>query len=344
MKRFMLFWAVLLPFGLLSQNLVKNGDFEGYGHPPYDLDEISRCYNWDAGNTDPVYNWPEYYNSDSPYPVGIPESIYGYKQADSSVYRWSSNSPYNAYSGIVTYGTTGENNRTHLTGDFLNLPGPQIKKGVKYYFSIRVSLSDTSRWATGLQIYLSQSDIDRNTNPAPTNNIYHAAYQKPILDTKWVTWAGSFVANADYDGFAIGNFIRDDLTPTYYRDKCTDTIPDGANDTLFIPPCSAPFAYYYIDNVCISENPNECERATTITNHMITGQQAEINRPKITVYPNPATNIIQWDALLDAELINQSGQVVSSCLECRSMDVSTLARGLYCFRLDRSYTGLILLN
>lgn len=276
MKFCIIFIICISFFGLnaqtLTTNLIKNPDLEGHGGCPSSPDEITRAFNWDPGNQDPAFLFPEYFNRCGINGFDIPDTLqpasgdtipYA-RAADSIIYPWSSFNPYDGHAGIVTFSGDFPNARTHLSGDFLNAPGRVIQGGNQYFWSMRIAMHPLSGWATGISILLSQDDVNYDTNPAQTNNLSNALFNQPILDTNWVTVSGTFFAFADYDGFSIGNHLDDDITALVNLERCQDTIIDPYGDPMPVPPCTLPFAYYYIDNVCISITNGVCDNMTTV--------------------------------------------------------------------------------
>src|SRR5690606_21827151 len=95
----------------------------------------------------------------------------------------------------------------------------------------------------------------------PQNNadIEHNEF---ISDTaNWILIEGWFTADSMYNWLAIGNF---------YDDQQTNTIELGWEDHC----C----AIYYIDNVCVTKNPTDCDYLLSVKDE---------NENKIKVIPNP---------------------------------------------------------
>ena len=259
--------ALALAGQTITTNIVKNPDFEARSRCAFNNDEITRALNWDPGNVDPLYIWPEYYNSCSNgSSVGIPFQQYGKRKPDSTVYSWSSPNPYNGYAGIITHSEFGNNSRTHLSGDFLNKPWFLIQANKVYYWSMRVRREYKCNYATSIGIQLSNQDVSLAMNPALTNDTFAIHWPNAIVDTGWVTIAGEFTANDNYDGFSIGNFYTD-----------TTNRPEEINSN------GIQYAYYYIDNVCISSSPNVCDSQITA------GIGPKESGSKVAIYPNPCT-------------------------------------------------------
>jgi hypothetical protein len=96
-----------------------------------------------------------------------------------------------------------------------------------------------------------------------------------IVDSvNWVKISGSFIADSSYKFVEIGNFLTD---------LNTDTVIIGSPSTFFdLSPGYA--SYYYIDDICVSEDSVTCNLSTDIIDYEI--------MDRIQIFPNPANNII----------------------------------------------------
>lgn len=72
----------------------------------------------------------------------------------------------------------------------------------------------------------------------------------------------------------------------------------------------------------------------------------ERNKEKITVFPNPATELLKWELertmpVSEAAILNIQGQklIISKDTDSRQLDISRLAPGAYILRIqtDKSY-------
>ena len=104
-------------------------------------------------------------------------------------------------------------------------------------------------------------------DPVPTTIGYaHINYPDIISDTvAWTLVSGSFVADSAYRFVSIGN---------HFSNSETDTLP-------FATGISYPVGFSFIDNVCVSTDPEGCPMATGVRDSSVIS---------MTVYPNPATD------------------------------------------------------
>lgn len=223
MKSF-LFVILLISNISFAQNLVPNPGFEMYDTCPNTVGQFNFTTNWNI-----LYNSPDYYNSCCTNPlVSVPYNMLGYQYADSG----------NAYAGFWCY---SDPLYREIIGTQLTSP---LVVGQKYYvrFRINLSLNYNSNSAcdkVGLRFTTVQHSP---TNPPPINNTADIYTTNIITDTlNWTTVSGSFIANAAYSFIEIGNFF------------------DNANTNIqVIRFQNSDYAYYYIDNVCISTDSMEC--------------------------------------------------------------------------------------
>ena len=105
-------------------------------------------------------------------------------------------------------------------------------------------------------------------NPPPENNFAHVYTDSIITDTtNWFTIAGSFVADSTYSNIILGIF---------FDNNNVDTL------RLFKPNCDV-FAYYFIDDVCVSSDSLTCVNPVSII-------EPVIDNDSFNIYPNPATD------------------------------------------------------
>ncbi len=228
----------LIIFKSNAQNLVPNPSFEEYTVcPPGNSTNISYLpTGWNIN-----INSADYFNVCAPIytQVSIPTNAWGFQY------------PYlgNAYCGF--YGNTKTftgNDARELFGCELLTP-LQIQK--KYYVSFEINLSNTSTCATNKIGILLTNNLYGDTIMNPNsivNNFSHFYSTDIISDTnKWITVEGSFVADSSYNYLLIGNFYNS----TYF-------------DSISFNGDSFCGTYYYIDNVCISEDSLTCNNGTSV--------------------------------------------------------------------------------
>ena len=118
-------------------------------------------------------------------------------------------------------------------------------------------------------------------NPCPIDNFTHINETSIIADTiNWARISGTFIADSSYQYIAIGNF---------FDDQHTDTIHIRDSDTTI-----ENFAYYYIDNVCVSEDSLECLIINNVNDFK--------EKIKLIIYPNPFNDKLTFENESDESL------------------------------------------
>lgn len=222
MNNLVLYIIILSAFILkinAQQNLVPNPSFEDTVNCPisFGISEVNLWFSPNLGTPDSFHSCSEDF--------GVPENVWGNQESYSGL----------AYAGIGTFLDSDVNVREYIGVELIS---PLIGNK-KYYFSFYISLGDIFQFATkGLELATSESQINQsNTTVLSAVNVVF--YQdKFITDTKkWVNISGSFVANGNESYIYIGNFSTE-----------TDTLEVN-------PSATYPDSYYFIDNVCISDQP-----------------------------------------------------------------------------------------
>ncbi len=203
------------PCDIKAQNLITNGSFETYT-------TTFLPQNWDALGS------PDYFNTAFPVTstwYNVPNSYFGYCSAKHG----------NAYMGFATYDSLNPNIREYP----VQLLKQALEKDSTYCISFYVSRADGSEIATGNMGVLF-------TPVMPVLNIMmvtatpQLVWPSIITDTvNWVYLSQTYKANGYEQYITIGNFSDDATNPIQYI-KPTKKIP-----------FSTPFAYYYIDSVCL---------------------------------------------------------------------------------------------
>lgn len=245
-----------------SQNLVPNPSFEENTYCPNFFGNFEVNY-WQS------YLTADYYNSCCTTGiVSVPFNFLGTQNASSL----------NAYCGLYSF------TRTTTAPDYREFIGTQLVNplilGQKYYVSLKVTLADSSNCATNnLGILFSTQSINFGYNPLiQTFNFAHINSSSIITEKeKWITIADTFIADSTYKYVYIGNFFD------YFH---TDTL------LLYTSACNPYYcfdstecnAYYYIDDICISNDSLECDVSSRI--------QLNKSSKLLNIYPNPANNIL----------------------------------------------------
>jgi hypothetical protein len=335
--RLMVFFllAFTLNVNMRAQNLVPNPSFEQHTACPYSDDQVPFSTGWqNYGAT------PEYFNSCATYfPYSVPSNIWGSYQTASSG---------NAYCGFYAYSYMGHfishsANIREIIGRQLSSP---LKIGNQYYVSIKVSLA--YNYSTGsANCATNNIGVKFSTNPinygdsvhvaSPlVNNFAHIYETSIITDTvNWTTISGSFIADSAYDYILLGNF---------FDSIHTDTVP--------INPAMHYYcrAYYYFDDICISESPNDCG---------ITGEGFYNAQLPIAIYPNPfnkITEIILSDAIINEDdekvllIYGMSGNLINKEIISNKrfqLDAGNLSPGVYLLQirtLKQNYNEKIIIT
>jgi hypothetical protein len=307
MKKTILFFTILLfCYQANAQiNLVPNPSFEDYDTCPDYEGEVYRNTNWSSygGSSD-------YFNSCSiswNYHVGVPKNVFGFQKAASG----------SAYCGLISFvNSTPYINLKEFIG--CELINPLII-GEKYFISFKVSLSDSSHFATNKIGALFTNIKYSESFEVPIQNHSTIFSSQVITDTSnWVKISGSFISDSTYKYIVIGNFFKDSNT----------IINRVISDTL------SPFqeAYYYIDDVCVSTD------STFAYNYIYTGSENVFtNKTNEIIYPNPANDLITFSLPPSTnciEIRNLIGQTiywenVDPNINSYTKNISSLPNGLY---------------
>jgi hypothetical protein len=231
---FLLTGCVLLLFAGLSVqaqgNLVPNPSFESYTACPVNNGTIVQTGNWynpNGGSTD-------YFNSCVPAngTFGLPQNYAG------------SQSAYNngaAYAGVVAcMSAGGPSYREYLQTQLIS----PLMAGQTYYLSFYVSAAEIDGVVTAdFGAYLSATALSQVTpfNFTVTPQVANPPGQFLNDTLNWTLISGSYVAAGGEQYITIGNF-KDDASTS------RDTV-DFSNPYI---------CYYYIDEVCLSLNPQTC--------------------------------------------------------------------------------------
>jgi len=237
-----------------GQNLVPNPSFEDFSDCPFFIGVMTPVNHWETyGNS------PDYYNACAEEAITVPDAFVGYQYPRTG----------NAMAGIVTYvweqAPGWPDYRENIGAELLDT----LEIGQEYYVSMHINLSGfLPDWqiiaANKTGIRFSTVKYDSLTPPLP-NNFAHIFTDSIVTDTvQWLQVSGSFIADSAYSHIVIGNFF-DELE--------TDTLIFGGL------PFGGSGAYYFIDDVCVSENASDCE--------LITSTQEYRSQLKFSIYPNP---------------------------------------------------------
>lgn len=146
-------------------------------------------------------------------------------------------------------------------------------------------------------------------NPAPVDNFAHLKLDTLLTDTvNWHKISGSFIADSNYQYVSIGNF---------YDASNTDTL-------IFLP--FPLYAYYYIDDICVTTD--------SLFNETWTGLQ-NLKLNEVHIWPNPIQNYFQFSAkqqIDEVTIYDSRGKLIKSenvnALEGR-IEFDVLSEGIY---------------
>ena len=250
--------AITLAITVNAQNLVPNPSFEEYVNCPYSTAEFqSQVVDWYSFSST-----PDYFNicsNELEGFAGVPSNGWGYQYPVSG----------NAYGAAISYVHYAANTR-----EYIACPINPLTIGEQYYVMFYISLCDGGvladwRCATnhfGLKFFKDPS-YNSDSNPYTPQNTADVGYDQMFTDTtNWHLVEGWFTADQNYNWIALGNF---------YDDLHTDTLRLGSPENE-LNEC---IAIYYIDNVCISANPADCQ-------YLLSAHQND-HSLNIDIYPNP---------------------------------------------------------
>ncbi len=300
------FCCFIFPTILYAQNLVPNPSFEEYTDCPTDQDEIFKVKEWTSyGNSSDYFNSCDKILYGEGF--GVPSNLLGYQIPQKG----------EGYCGLYTY--YPPEYREFIGTKLISSLIPQKK----YFVSIKVSIANRSQCATNNIGILFSTKGYSETSPAPINNRAQIYSQSILSDSaQWNIISGSFIADSAYDYLIAGNFFKDDLTDT---------------TELWWSQGNLCWSYYYIDDICVSDDSLECNLFNSVTNHF--------TNEEIDIYPNPALTKIFISSRENAsiKIINILGEEVKSFSINRNINVnvSDLPIGLYFFIIKTNTNSFI---
>jgi len=253
--------AYLLPISLIifttivhqsvGQNLVPNWDFESYNSCPVGPSQITNVIPWGTPDT----ATPDYYNicytpfPPPPFPpigpsMDVPSNIQGWQQARSGV----------GYVGIISAEKTFSFNTDYREYLQVQLNTPLVI-GQTYCVNFYWSLADNSpHYVEEIGVYFSNTQINLQQSAALPFIPQLEQTGTPMDDTtNWVSFQQSYLAAGGEQYIIIGNF-RNPSNTTLGNTGITCNIQNGG--------C---FAYYYIEDVCVSADSICCSPPCSIS-------------------------------------------------------------------------------
>ncbi len=244
MKPRLILFFVMLTLTALGQNLVPNPSFEEYSECPRIITQtkLEGLNDW----FQPGVGSADYYNRCGRKVCGVPSNMLGVHEPRTG----------NGYAGIICF------LHEHKMGDYreyLEVPlKERLSKGHRYCVQLHVSLAQTSLYAVSnidvlFSRFVVKSDVDKCMEQTP-----QLSYQSETPITNELGWqeiSWIFVAEGGERFMTIGNF---------HTDKHTHTTPikraeyEPGNALMPLPE-----AYYYLDDVGVSDITGQAERDDT---------------------------------------------------------------------------------
>ncbi len=295
-------------------NLVPNPSFEQYDTCPFNDEQIRFASPW----FQPTTGSSDYFNSCStpPTAVDVPLNMIGSQNAKTGV----------AYAGVFTYYDTTLY-REYIEVQLIN----PLTSSVKYFVTFNVSLGDNMHFASNnIGIHFSTDSV-LNSNYLNLTYTPQVVHSNVITDTAgWTLITGEYIATGGEKFITIGNFSND------------------AGTTYTPAPSSSPpnvdflAAYYYIDDVCVSNDSTICYLGTGIF---------EPSASSIWIYPNPVKDYLHIKAnekILRMKIFSAIQSINIELPDINSdsyyYSFSELPQGIYFFQIETmngSYTKKI---
>jgi hypothetical protein len=269
---------------------------------------------------------PDYFNTcTSNSDVSVPNNWGGYQQPASG----------DAYCALGTYSSAfGGVNVREFIGSALSAP---LSIGTKYFVSFKINLSTSSTiWANcatnNIGVGFSTVPYYWSGNPLSVTNNPKIYCDSIITDTlNWTTIFGSFTADSAYQYIVLGNLFDDANTDTLIVDASASPYPN----------C---FAYYFIDDICVSTDSAFAYNYTYTTGITENDLQAHIS-----VFPNPATDFLNIqkssNAPFDVAIYNTVGQLLYAKQNITNknlqLDISPYNNGLLFIKITSNNNQLM---
>lgn len=278
-----------------SQNLVPNHSFEEYNTcPPLSYYGHYLLFNENFND----WHIPFFHTGTSDYFNACQPLYYQHAQHGQG------------YIGLIAYSENGmaqpirEYVMTELTST--------LEKGVNYTLSMWVLGRNNDNLAINGLGMAFLSDIQMQSFPTQrtysfVNGIPPALIAQQVVTDKinWVQLKTTYIAKGDEKYILLGNLLSDSQTVS---------IPKYRN--------VGDRAYYFIDNITVMK-----------TSEYIASNK-EIDKKSFTVYPNPATDIINIESedelVKSIEINDVNGRLIPlNSINNQTIDISSLASGTY---------------
>jgi hypothetical protein len=269
--------CLLLAASSYTQNLVPNGSFEDTTNCSLGT-EIYRTSPWQ----EPTGGTSDWFNPCTSKPSGsdVPQNDFGWQNAQGGA----------SYAGFILY-VNGLYYREYIQAQLLDT----LVAGTKYWVSFHVNLADSSEYAIKeIGAYFSDTAV-YSSDIIPLPYTPQVKSGNTFLDDKinWTLISGTFIATGGEQFITLGNF----------QDSTTiDTLNVGGSGI------GEWTSYYYIDNICISNDSTTCDISTSILSNNLV--------EPISIYPNPAKDFVNiqnsFNAPFDMAVYNSIGQQLYS--------------------------------
>ncbi|HRD54669.1 MAG TPA: T9SS type A sorting domain-containing protein [Flavobacteriales bacterium] len=300
-----------------GQNLVPNPSFEDYTicTPDSVGTFISDAVDWLS------------YSRTPDYLSGCRGNSCAFCTPDNTI-AWQEASHGQAYAGIVCY--FDQESYREMIGVQLLQP---LVVGVQYFGSMKVNCG-AEKPEQGTDVFISNklgmlfTNQDSGLPDGPDEwfelrNSAQIVSEDILSDTAtWVTVSGSFTADSAYQYLVIGNHFDNDHT-----------------DVIQLVPKASGHSYYFIDEVCVSPDPQGCPLANGIASQA---------REERWLWPNPANDRVRVGCSGASKLsvFDAQGKLVHDAMTVGDVelfvDVSNWSPGLYTavFRQDQEFRSM----
>ena len=222
------------------QNLIQNPSFENYSECPEGIGQGATTYITYADGWDYLMKTPDYFHICATNGASVPNNFFGEQEPATG----------NGYAGFITYLGLFQDLREGITTELLS----PLNMGETYYCSFKISLAENAGLACnniGMFFSMEFNQIPQSQNEFDLGNFSQVFESEIISNTEeWVSISGSFVADSSYNYVSILNNFNDSITETMEMPFGINTIENTS--------------YYYVDDICVSSNPIDCQITTAI--------------------------------------------------------------------------------
>jgi hypothetical protein len=288
-----------------AQNLVTNPSFEELDFCPDGLGDIEAATFWQSFRLT-----PDFYHECSEHPAsGVPSNHFS-----------ESCFPVDGvgYGGFVMISIP-----SGFSEVIANELTEELQIGQEYYvrFYVRRGISPNDNCWTdhiGARFTMTHYQDWPQVETMPITNAAHVLYEGPVSESEnWVKVDGYFTADSAYTYLAIGNhFDLDSLTIS-----CDQEYTNYE-------------AYYFVDAVCVSVYPEDCQNFVGIEESSPNGD--------VHIFPNPVSSVLEIESqshlIRSISIYEPSGRIVMlqeiNGLSNYKLNVQDLNQGLYIIMVE----------